>query len=513
MKKIKVALVNPPVLGILEPWYDEPDFVRTALAFLASYLKEKFNPDEIEIKIIDAKFEKLNFLDVIAQLSLFMPDILGLTAFTNEIKPAAYLAAKYKIVDFKCITVIGGVHVTAIPNETLIEFPSFDIGVIGEGEETLYELARNVLTNNNFEDVKGIIYRQENGSLILNPPRPRNLDYESFPLPAWDLMPKAKTYFVQSVKGCPLNCSFCMNPNGKSPRARTVDTVMKELNWLIQNFKPERISFGDEIFSVDLDRTKSLLDEFIKTGFGKKVKWDVQTHVRYVDKELFKKFKLANVERVELGIESGDDEILKKMGKGTNIELIMNAVKWAKSENVKIGTFFLIGQPNETMQSLQKTLNLAIKINPHIPMFGIMTPYPGTEIARMAARGEGGYKILTMDWDEYNKQIGGAISFANLTRSQIERFQLKAYLLIYLLNFRVFDFISFCFEYKFLAFKILKKLILKQDKIGDFYNKPPDYDLITKSSLMNPTIYVSSREEWKKTQNIELIRTKEVNKR
>lgn len=509
---MKVCLVNPPVIGVFEPWYDTPDFGRTGLAYLAGYLRKHTS---FKVKIIDAKLERLDFNQVIEALKAFKPDVVGITAFTNEIKPAAYLAAKTKEALPACLTVIGGVHVTAIPKETLLEFPAFDIGVVGEGEETLLELCVALQQNTSIEKVKGLVYRNNTGQIAQSPPRPRIADQDSIPFPAWDLMPAAKTYFVQSERGCPLNCIFCMNPNGRVARKRSVPNVIEELNYIIDTFKPERISFGDELFSVDMPRTRMLLDAMIEHKIGERVKWDVQTHVQYVDYDMFVQFKKAGVERVELGIETGDEEALRRMGKGTNLEKINAAIKAGKKAGVNIGTFFLFGQPNETVESLQRTVRLAVELNPQLPMFGLMTPYPGTEVAKLAAKGEGGYNILTTNWDEYNKQIGGAMSFANLSRRQIEFFQVKAYLLVYLLNFRFIDLVVFLWGYREAAFQVMKKIILGKDSLTSFQNlKPADYESVVYNGAYTPQkdILIEARETWNNYQLNESKRIKLLSK-
>lgn len=502
---MRVCLINPPVLSVLEPWYDTPDFGRTGLAYLAGYLRHHGYED---VFIIDAKFERLNFSQVTERVKALNPQVIGLTAFTNEIKPAAYQAAKIKEWNKEVITIIGGVHVTALPEKTLQEFPYFDLGVVGEGEQTLLEICRSIEHQQPLIAVNGLVIR-ENGNIILTTPRARISDQDSIPYPAWDLMPPAKTYFVQSMRGCPFNCVFCMNPNGKVARKRSISNVMGELEWIVNTFYPERISFGDELFSVDMPRTHDLMDAMIAIDFGGKVKWDVQTHVRFVDKALFRKFRQAKVDRVELGVETGDETALRKMGKGTSLEMIMEACETGKKEGVKIGTFLLFGQPNETAETLNKTIDIAVKINPLIPMFGIMTPYPGTEVAAMAARNEGGYALLTTDWDEYNKQIGGAMEFAHLSRHQIEWFQVKAYLMVYLLNFRFKDLFLFLWEYRKGAWEVLKKIILRKKSLSQIVKKPLDYDkLLSQGHQIQPDTLLQAREQWKATQNRELAREK-----
>ena len=502
----KVCLINPPVLAVLEPWYDTPTFGRTSLAYLAGFLRQY---EGFEIHIIDAKFERLSFNEVRQKVKRLAPDLVGFTAFTNEIKPAAYQAALIKKDLPHVVTIVGGPHVTALPKETLGEFTSLDIGVVGEGEITLYELCQGLRYGKDLASIPGLVFRKAH-KIVQTSQRERILDQDSIPFPAWDLLPPAQTYFVQSIRGCPYNCLFCMNPGGRVARKRSVENVMEELNLIIQNFKPARISFGDELFSVDMERTRRLLDAMAENKIGEKVSWDVQTHVNYVDEDLFRRFKKANVERVEVGIETGDEAVLKKMGKGTSMESILAACAAARKANVKIGTFFLLGQPYENASSLEKTLALAIKVNPDLPMFGLMTPYPGTEVAKMAAKGEGGYKLLTTDWDEYNKQIGGAMEFANMTRQQIEWFQVKAYLKVYLYNSRYTDLVKFLFEYRKAAWEVLKKIVFRRKTLTHSIIKPSDYDtLIYPAVKTDFESFITARDEWKEVQKNEMKRSRQ----
>lgn len=504
---LKICLINPPVLSVLEPWYDEPNFVRTGLAYLAGYLREK---SDAKIQIIDCKFERLNFHQALERISLLKPDIIGFTAYTNEIKPAAYLASHIKELYPQCLTIIGGVHITALPIETLEEFKAFDIGVFGEGEETLLEVYQKFSSDESLENIAGIVYRA-NQKVIKNRERFFKSDINDFPLPAWDLLPSAETYYIQTIRGCPYNCSFCMNPNGKVARMRMVDNVIKEMVYLVEYHQAKRISFGDEIFSIDMQRSHDLMDAMIKTGLQDKIEWDVQTHVNYVDENLFIKFKKANVSIVELGVETGDQESLKKMGKGTNLESIFKACKAASKAKVPFGTFLLFGQPNETVQSLKNTIDIAVKINPDIPMFGIMTPYPGTEVASFAARGLYGYKLLSTDWDVYNKQIGGALEFAHITRKDIEKYQLIGYLLVYIKNFRFWDLTKFIWKYHYVGLRILKKIFTKSSEIHSKETIPSDYYLRTGlSNTIEKEKLLTSREYWKDVQKKNLAILKKI---
>jgi anaerobic magnesium-protoporphyrin IX monomethyl ester cyclase len=502
---LKVLFLNPPVLTVQEPWYDEPDFVRTSLAFLAAYLRDK---DAFVIYCLDAKFERLNFEKTIERISEINPDVIGFTAFTNEIKPAAYVAAKAKMILPNVINVIGGAHITALPSVTLKEFPSFDVGVFGEGEITFLELCRALRCKTDLSGIKGVCYRRGK-DILINSPRDRSLNLDSFPMPAWDLFPPANTYHIQTIRGCPFNCVFCMNHNGKVARKNSVQRVIDELNFLI-DYGAKQISFGDELFSVDMVRTHDLLNEMIKHNIGQRVKWDVQTHVAYVDDELLAKMKEANIDRIEMGVETGDEAALKRMGKATNPEMIKKAFRLAHKHKIKTGSFLLIGQPNESLSSICKTIKLGIKINPSEPIIGTMVPYPGTEVSKMAAEGKGGFQLLTYDWDAYSKQINYSLAFNNISLNTIKLAQFLGYFSIFIFNLRFFDLIKFLIKYNVAGFNLLFSFFKRKTSLSK--SKPLDYDELTSGFFqVTGQDILNARMNWKKTQVEEIKKTKESN--
>lgn len=502
---MKLVLINPPVISLREPWFDTPNFVRTSLAYLAGYLRE-YNKN-IDVYCLDAKYEKLTFSEVIDYCKKLNPDIIGLTAFTNEIKPAAYTAGLIKKNFPKITTIIGGAHITALPIQTLNEFPSFDIGVFGEGEETLLELCAAINDNKKLHGIKGVVFR-EDGKIVKNNERPRILDQDSIPIPAWDLMPPSDLYYTQTVRGCPFNCIFCLNHNGKVARKRNVESVIEEMEYLIAR-GAKRISFGDELFSVDMKRTSDLMDKMIEYKIGERVKWDIQTHVAYVNDELFYKMKAANIYRCEMGVETGDDLALKRMGKSINREMILKAFNLARKHNITAGSFLLIGQPNETHKTIWETIKIGIKVNPSEPIIGTMVPYPGTEVAKMAATGEGGYKMITTDWDNYSKQINGALELTSISRWQLDFYQAIGYVLIFLVNFRFKDFFNFLWEYRKAAYALFSKIIFNKSNPENVL-KPIDYEeIINSNSKFTKLDMLESRIYWKKVQSDEVKNAKE----
>ncbi|SVD67601.1 uncharacterized protein METZ01_LOCUS420455, partial [marine metagenome] len=119
----------------------------------------------------------------------------------------------------------------------------------------------------------------------------------------------------------------------------------------------------------------------------------------------------------------------------------------------------ILGQPNETMESAKRTIDFAVELNPDIPILGIMVPYPGTKIAEMVAKGEGGYKRLSANWNDYNKQFGNSIEFEDLSRWRLELLQLYGYLKVFLANGRLLDLARFAWNYRYEGFALLGKIL------------------------------------------------------
>ena len=438
MKKVtgqRVLLNNPPST---EPYSCGRAFACTGLAHVAGYLRRAA---DCEIAVVDSPLEGLDFERTLERIEDFRPDVIGFTAFTEQIKASARMAQLVRDRLPGAVTVIGGVHVTALPRETLVEFPAFDVAVYGEGEVTFAELCLALDAGRDMggiDGIDGLVYR-ESGQVRVTNPRARLLDLDALPLPAWDLLPRASHYFVQTIRGCPFACKFCMNPGGKAVRARSVENVLAELEWIVTAWEPAAVHFGDEIFSVDLRRAKAVLKAMIDRGIHDRIEWSCQTHVRFVDEELFALMGRSNASMVALGVETGDEAILKRVGKGTTIDMILNARSLARKHGVPIQSLMILGHPHETLGSIWNTIKLAARLNAEEPAIGVMTPYPGTEVAALAARGEAGYRLLSVDWNDYRKHVGGVLQFANLPAWSIGVLQLAAYVCVFLWNLRFLD--------------------------------------------------------------------------
>lgn len=450
---MKVVLIDPPPRSHIEQ-HDSRKYPHLGLASIAAYLRSQ----GIDIRVIDAKYEDLDMERVERRLIKENPDVIGITAMTHEIHQAGEVAERIKQLLPSVTTVIGGVHATALPEQTLTEFPSFDIAVFGEGEITFTELLKALQVETDYGAINGIVYRTQD-SVIMTAPRDLVADLDELPYPAWDLFPPAEEYPIMTSRGCPFQCNFCMRVMGNKLRKRSVENVYTELVSIIDTYQAGHIHFLDETFTIDQKNLNILLDKMIETGLDKKITWDAQTRSDVSDYELFRKMRKSGCTWLGIGAESGNQEILTASGKGITLEQVETAIKAAKKAGLKTDGFFILGHPNETKQTAMDTLNFGAKLNPTKITIGIMTPYPGTGIYEMALRGEGSYKLISTDWKDYNKNIGNSLEMTTLSRKDLEKLQMLGYIKFYLTNFRFVAGFQYFFSQWRLGLSILKKFL------------------------------------------------------
>jgi len=165
--------------------------------------------------------------------------------------------------------------------------------------------------------------------------------------------------------------------------------------------------------------------------------------------------------QIDMGVESGDDEILKAVDKKITVEQVRKAVSIIKSRGIPMGTYYILGHPNETRQSIRKTQRLAIELNTRYIAVGVMVPYPGTRIFDMAHKGECGYRLLSEDWNHYDKYGGQALELEMIPYRDLIRYQKQTILLFYLKNLRFIDAISYFWDRRHsLKYFLLKRLRL-----------------------------------------------------
>jgi anaerobic magnesium-protoporphyrin IX monomethyl ester cyclase len=259
---------------------------------------------------------------------------VGISAMTHDILSAARLAECIKKRKPDVTTVIGGVHATALPKETLHTFKSFDIVVYGEGEYTFFEVMKTLEDENPLSKIKGIAYRDK-GKIIVNAARPWIEDLDSLPMPAWHLFPKTEKYHIVSARGCPYHCVFCMSPYGRKIRERSPENVITEMGEVYKKYHPRLYKFDDESFGFNKKRAHKLLNLMIKNKLNG-IKKVASMRANYVDLDLLKHMKKAGFQVVDFGFETGNPKIMRIIKKGITLEQAEKAVKMCRKAGIKV---------------------------------------------------------------------------------------------------------------------------------------------------------------------------------
>lgn len=459
---MKIVLLNPPPRKVAEK-KDVPQYQHVGLGYLTSALEG----EGYDVKVMDAKLDRLSKKDVLEEIAAYSPDILGVTAMTHEIVMGAEVAKEYKDIDPNVKTVMGGVHVTALPEETLKQYPHIDAGMIGEGERTFPELIRAFERGEkDFSSIPGIVFRDNNNEIKYTQNEWIH-DLDNLPLPNWKYFGNARNYMIITARGCPHSCIFCMQASGKAVRKRSPESVIKEIEEVLAERAPEMFLFYDETFTLDKERVHRICDILIERGLDKKIKWSVTTRVDSVDRPLLEKLKRAGCTHVGFGVESGNEVTLQLLKKRITKKQVREAMALAKEMEFYTEAGFILGNPNETVETALETIDFASELNPDLVLYGIMVPYPGTEVREMALKGEGGYRLLSEDWTEYNKQLGNAMELENLSRADLEKLQLVGYLRLFMANRRYVDFIKFVLNFWREMFGYLGNVMRKREERGE----------------------------------------------
>lgn len=402
------------------------------------YLGAALEEDSISVKIIDDDLYQAGFRKVADLASKIDPLVVGVTATTATIKNALkYIKAIKKVLP-NTITVIGGPHPMFMPIETLKSEKSLDVVVIGEGEETLVEIAEKYGNEGlkNFNEIKGIFYRDAD-KIKSTPSRPLIKSLDNLPFPARHLVlfkeyktSKGQAGGMITSRGCVFSCNYCSSSliMGKKFRTRSPENVVDEMEELVYKYGVKDIALLDDIFMLNKQRAIKIADEIRNRHLD--LNFIASSRVDTVNKDLLESLKKTGMTTLYCGIESGSQRVLDTMGKGITLKQAEDAIKITKEVGVDAIGSFILGYPGETSQEMDQTINFAIKLDPDYSQFSILTPFPGTPIYYTLKK-EG--LLSSEDWGKYTV-LDSVIDYEKLGLSKklVERKLAKAYLKFYL---------------------------------------------------------------------------------
>ena len=390
---MRIALVNPPfsledLVGKTESMKSVMNIIQPlGLAYVAAVLEKAGH----EVVIYDCQLG-ITHEELSKRLVSDNPELVGISATTPTFPSAIRVGKEVKQSLPETIVVIGGVHATALPQETM-SFECFDIAVLGEGEKTMEELSMHLETKgtSDLEEVAGIAYRQQ-GELRLTKTRPFIQDLDSLPYPARYLLPPLSEYkptpasyrrlplgHLITTRGCPYQCTFCDRSIFSSKyRARSAENVMGEIEELIDRYRVQEIKFFDDTLTLDRKRIFEICRGFKERKID--VGWSCLSRVDSISREMLIAMKEAGCWQILFGLETGDSRMLSLLKKGATVEQNEEAVKLAHDVGLSVRADFIVGTPGETLENMERTLRFAIGLNMDFAHFNKFTPYPGTEL-------------------------------------------------------------------------------------------------------------------------------------
>lgn len=361
-------------------------------------------------------------------------------------------------------TIAFGLHVTPLPVETLRDFPALDFVLKGEPELTLRELIDTLEGRDkerspsleqlflktdpdwrgtaaaghqgpdgaDLSQIAGLVWRSR-GEIRMNRDRPLIPDLDDLPIPMYERLPldkyrmpliKGPFAFVLTSRGCPAACKFCIKHVSYQSVVRLLSParIVKEIG-LLHRLGVSNVHMYADLFTVNREQVMELCDLLIQTGW--KIRWTCNSRVDSVDEEMLRRMAQAGCWLISWGIESGNRDILRRSGKGTDPAKVSRALLASRKAGIKNWGYFMIGLPGETVGTIRETIDFAKRLPLEIALFHIAAPYPGTPFFSEAVRND--WLRPGTSWEQIDMDKGAVLQYENLSAEELDYWQRRAF--------------------------------------------------------------------------------------
>ncbi len=440
---MKVILINPPAEKLVRTF--APDSITEemglypplGLLYVGTHALQSLK-NQIQLQILDAQVEKMSSKKIEKFIEKENPDVVGISSMTFLVLDALEVARIVKKTCPEAYVVAGGIHATIYPHEMLSQ-PEIDAVVIGEGELVFTQLLEALLRKKELSQIKGLGYKVD-GKIIINQQNEFISNLDGLPIPERTLLPYKKYYNLLGTgkeimtslltsRGCPHNCIFCTQKDGRICRMRSPENVLMEIEACVRLGITD-FNVVDDTFTINRKRVIEISDLIIRKGL--KITMDVNARVDQVDQMLLDKLAQAGCNRIRFGVESGNPEVLKNLRKGITLNQAREAFRMAKKAGIVTFAYFMVGSPGETKKEVKQSIKLAKELDPDFVQFLITTPFPASDLYELG-REKG---ILKGDyWREFSAHPEEGFTpqwwTENFTPGELEKWQKRAHLSFY----------------------------------------------------------------------------------
>ena len=391
-----------------------------------------------EIEVFDREVQDCND-DILKEIiEKEKPDLIGMAVFTIGYKEAIQTATLFKKYS-KIPIMVGGPH-AFVDFENFSKNECFDYFIIGEGEITTLELVSALSNKTYLEEINGLAWRK-NGKIKKNPPRERMKDIDILPFPAFHLLDKLSEYHPSPLgyryrpffplvtsRGCPYHCVFCSTIWGHRWVAHSSDYVLKLLEHLVNKFGAREIWFAEDTFVIDKKRVAEICQGIIDRKL--KLSWSCMANIHPLDKELLILMKRAGCWQMQVGLEAGNDQVLKFIGKNTTKEMIREKVKLIYEAGIQPRGYFILDHLIDTKETMQETIDFAMSLPLYSADFHLLQLPLGSRAREIAHD----YGIVDYNTDFLTGYSSEGLSFVpkGMDKEYLFRTQRKAHLKFFL---------------------------------------------------------------------------------
>ncbi|MFB3895207.1 MAG: radical SAM protein [bacterium] len=397
--------------------------------FFLAYATAVLERAKVEVMLVDGIAEEFTEQEFISRISRFQPNLIVLEASTSSIDADIDIAKRIKAVIPQSQLAFCGPHIFMYQSEFLKEHSEIDFVLQGEYEYTLLDLVNRLQNQQDLALVAGLIYRA-NSQIIVNPTRPVIDNLDELPWPSRKMLPMTKYCDLGNVlpqpgvqmwasRGCPYQCIFCSWPqimyDGHKYRVRNPVDVVDEMESLVKEYGFKSVYFDDDTFNIGKERMLKISAEIKKRNLC--IPWAIMARADTTDIDTLKSMQDAGLIALKYGVESGVQDLVNACKKNLDLNKVTKTVRETKELGIKVHLTFTFGLPGETKETIKKSVDYAISLDPDTVQFSIVTPYPGSSYFEQLDKQ--GY-ILSKNWQEYDGYNRAVIRTDNLTQQDLE---------------------------------------------------------------------------------------------